>query len=339
MSTVFPSVTPPGPNSTDRTCCSEVQAPMMGTTTHVVLLGEDAPPTDQVIAQLDSYESAWSRFRPGAELTRLGADNGSPTVVSHPTAMLIERAVWAWRRTGGRFDPTVLQAVRDAGYDRTFAELDPPTESPKVPLVVSGDLPVASDSDTATPGCDGIEVDPRVDLVRLPSGVGIDPGGIGKGLAADLAATSAVDLGATGAMVSIGGDLRVGGEPPAEGWEIELDHHVVAPARINLVDGAIATSTTLRRRWATPHGVAHHVIDPRTGRPSSGALVAVSVVAGEAWWAEALATALLVDWVDPGAEPELLELLEAAGALLTFADGAQRAVGAFATSFSFGGDI
>jgi len=31
--------------------------------------------------------------------------------------------------------------------------------------------------------------------------------------------------------------------------------------------------------------------------------------------------------------------LEAAGALLTFADGAQRAVGAFATSFSFGGDI
>ena len=280
---------------------------MMGTTAHVVLLGGDAPPIDRVIAQLDSYESAWSRFRPDAELTRLGAGNGAPTVVSHPTAMLIERAVWAWRRTGGRFDPTVLHAVCAAGYDRSFSEELPP-DAPGTPAADAaaaamspvGFRPTAAGSiDVPVPGCDGIDVDPLVDLVRLPVGVAIDPGGIGKGLAADLAATAAVDGGADGAMVSIGGDLRVAGAAPPEGWEVELDHHIAPVARINLHSGALATSSTLRRRWRTATGTAHHVIDPRTGRSTGGPLVACSVVAGEAWWAEALATALLVGWGDP----------------------------------------
>ena len=129
------------------------------------------------------------------------------------------------------FDPTVLAAVRAAGYDRSFDDL------PQISIL---------DAVAPPPGCDGIEVDTRLDLVRLPAGVGIDPGGIGKGLAADLVATAAVDLGADGAMVSLGGDLRVAGTPPPEGWEIELDHHVVAPApdqparrrRRHLVDAA-----------------------------------------------------------------------------------------------------
>ena len=300
-----------------------IEVPVMGTLGHVVLLGAAAPPVEQVLGQLASLEATLSRFRPDAKLTRLGAGEGRPTLVSHPTTMLIERSVWAWERTGGRFDPTVLHAVRAAGYDRSFDEL------PEISTLDAAALP---------PGCGGIEVDPLIDLVRLPVGVAVDPGGIGKGLAADLVATAAVDLGADGAMVSLGGDLRVAGEPPVEGWEIELDHHVTSPARINLRSGAIATSSTLRRRWTTSEGVAHHVIDPRTGRPSTGPLVACSVLAAEAWWAEALATALLVGWGDPRADDELLELLEDAGALLTFADGHQRTVGPLADSFSPGRD-
>ncbi len=316
---------------------------MMGTTAHVVLTGVDAPPVSQVVAQLDAYESAWSRFRPGAELTRLGAGNGAPTVVSHPTAMLIERAVWAWGRTGGWFDPTVAHAMTAAGYDRSFAELARPCP-PREPSRGTGQdrrsarhgSPEAVPA--PSPGCDGIEVDPRTDLVQLPPGLAIDPGGIGKGFAADLVAVAAVDAGADAAMVSIGGDLRVAGATPIDGWEIELDHHIAPVARMNLHHGAVATSSTLRRRWRTTTGTAHHVIDPRTGRSSAGPLVACSVVAGEAWWAEALATALLVGWgVDTDTDGELAELLVDAGALLTFADGTQMAAGTFASSFSYRG--
>jgi thiamine biosynthesis lipoprotein len=298
-----------------------VEVKVMGTVGHVVLLGAGAPPIGVVVARIEQLEAAWSRFRPGSELSRLGALGDRPALVSHPTALLLQRAVWAWQRTGGRFDPTVLHAVRAAGYDRDFDHLREP---------------VTPGCAEPAPGCGGIEVDPSSDLVRLPPGVGIDPGGIGKGLAADLVATESIERGAHGAMVSIGGDLRVAGSPPAQGWEVALDHHVAEPARVNLLDGAVATSSTLRRRWPTTLGSAHHVIDPRTGRPSTGPVVACSVLAAEAWWAEALATALLVGWGEPGAERELVELLADAGALLTFADGDQRTVGPLADSFSPG---
>jgi thiamine biosynthesis lipoprotein len=252
--------------------------------------------------------------------------------------MLVERAVWAWRRSGGWFDPTVLDAVRRVGYDRSFDEL----ADRSIDVVAPPSTPPSADASTEcspAPGCSGIEVDDRLDLVRLPVGVGVDPGGIGKGLAADLVATGAVERGADAAMVSIGGDLRVAGEPPPEGWEIELDHHLTDPARVNVLDGAVATSSTLRRRWRTADGPAHHVIDPRTGRPSTGPVVACSVLAAEAWWAEALATSLLVGWGRADDQGELVDLLDDAGALLTFADGHQQLVGPLADSFSPGRDL
>ena len=106
--------------------------------------------------------------------------------------MLVERAVWAWSHTGGRFDPTVLAAVSAAGYDRSFDQIR--------------DVTVTQIPPVPAPGCAGVDVDMDIDLFRLPAGVAIDPGGIGKGLAADLVATTAVELGADAAMVSIGGN-------------------------------------------------------------------------------------------------------------------------------------
>ena len=41
--------------------------------------------------------------------------------------------------------------------------------------------------------------------------------------------------------------------------------------------------------------LAHHIIDPRTGRPASGGARQVSVLAGSGVLAEALSTAILVD--------------------------------------------
>ena len=318
-------------------------AELMGTTAHVVLTGSAAPDETWVLDRLRRLEATWSRFRDDSELSRLNDAAGAPCVVGAETVDLVERARWAWRRTGGLFDPTVLDAVCAAGYDRSFDELAARTDpaDPTMPADRTAS-PSGSADATPTPGAGGITVDRATGLLQLPVGVRLDPGGIGKGLAADLCATAAVDAGAEGALVSVGGDLRVAGEPPAQGWEIELDHHVVAPARVNLRHGALATSSTLRRRWSTRHGSAHHVIDPRTGRPSESQVVACTVLASQAWWAEALATALLVsggpDAPVAGAErgsPDWAALLADTGALLTHADGTRRAVGAHADSFSW----
>ena len=65
---------------------------------------------------IERLESLWSRFRPDSELSRLNEASGMPFVVSPETFEIIEHAIDAWARTGGRFDPTVLAAVASAGY-------------------------------------------------------------------------------------------------------------------------------------------------------------------------------------------------------------------------------
>lgn len=184
------------------------------------------------------------------------------------------------------------------------------------------------------PGLGDALLDRSSRLVWLPPGIRIDPGGLGKGLAADLAAVEAVRDGAEdyGVLVSVGGDLRVAGAAPPEGWEVEIDHQLGVTTRVNLRAGAVATSSVLRRRWNGPDGPRHHVVDPRTGQPSDGPAVAVSVVAAEGWWAEVLATVVLLDATgDAAGVPE--DLLAGAGAFLSLADGTVRALGPLATSF------
>ena len=78
----------------------------------------------------------------------------------------------------------------------------------------------------------------------------------------------------------------VGVEDPADGAR-EL-------ARFGLASGAVATSSRLRRQWRAGGVDVHHLIDPTTGSAAETDVATVTVVAAEAWWAEALATALCV---------------------------------------------
>jgi thiamine biosynthesis lipoprotein len=133
-----------------------------------------------------------------------------------------------------------------------------------------------------------------VDLERstITAGEPIDLGGIGKGAAADLIVR---ELGGdvAGGCINVGGDLRAWGEPPdgATGWSVAVD---AAGVTVSVVEGAIATSSTERRRWPTVDGDAHHLIDPRTGRPAVSDLRAVTVVDESALAAEVLAKAALI---------------------------------------------
>ncbi len=147
-------------------------------------------------------------------------------------------------------------------------------------------------------------------VAPTPAGVGFDPGGIGKGLAADLVVAELLAAGAEGACVHIGGDLRVEGCGP---WRVDVadpfDSRRPAVAALALSAGGLATSSRLRRTWWRGGARRHHIIDPVTGRPADTDVVAVTVITGEAWRAEVLATSALLAGV-AGA----LRVLEDAGA-------------------------
>ena len=290
---------------------------VMSTRAHVIVAATDLDHAEvlahSAVARLVRLERQWSRFVPASELSRLNANSGTPVRLSSDTLLLVQRAAEAWDRTEGRFDPTVLPALIAAGYDTTFQsglgdDLPPP-------------LPIRP-----APGCAGITIRGRE--VTLPKGVMIDPGGIGKGLAADLVVDLVMAAGAIGVCINVGGDLRVSGRPSnGERWSVDLEHPTQPErslGRVELHEEALVSSWRTRRTWGPLDHRRHHLIDPRTGIPAWTGLAGVSVLAADAWWAEALATAFFLAGAD-GA-PALVRH-HGVAALLVRADGAVRGFG------------
>lgn len=295
----------------------------MGTDCHVLVA---APAREKALLALATtrvalLEQSWSRFRPDSELCRLNARAGStPVAVSADLLLLAERMTEAWHLTGGLFDPTVLASMVALGYDADLA------------TVTARMIPAADDVVVLpAPGMQGVAIDHALRTVRLPAGVGIDPGAIGKGLAADIVVEELLAAGATGVLVNLGGDISIGGSLD-ERWVIGIEDTAanVPSALVTLPYGSqragIATSTTSKRRWAA--GRRHHIVDPRTGWMAADDITQATVVSDEAWRAEVLATtALLAD------DAALADAIHRAGAWcrLVRTDGTVRILGELPT--------
>jgi thiamine biosynthesis lipoprotein len=286
---------------------AELEFRVMGTNAHLIVVAADDRHARHAALsardRLHELEARWSRFLPDSEVSRLNAASGAPVVVSSDTLALVERAVEGWRRTQGSFDPTVLDALVAQGYDRDFDAIDHAAPAP--------------DDPRPAPGCAGITVDRIVGAVRLPRGVHFDPGGIGKGLAADLVAAEVMGHDIDGVCVNLGGDLRVEGQSPdGHGWIVDLEHPLTGRSmtHVRLRTGAVASTWRTRRVWGPPPARRHHLIDPRTGAPALSGLAGTTVLAGRAWWAEVLAKAAFLDGAARGGA--LLAAHQASGFLV-----------------------
>jgi FAD:protein FMN transferase len=255
----------------------------MGTQAHLLVVGGPSGLAEAGQRRVMDLHRRWSRFDQASEVSRLNAAQGTPQRVSAETRALVACAALGWQRTGGRFDPTVHDAVVAAGYDRDFALMERLG-------------PGAAEPTGSPPGCAGITVDDRAGTVHLPAGVRFDPGGIGKGLAADVTVGELLALGAEGVCVNLGGDLRVAGAgPDGEGWRVDVpDPRSGLPwGQLRLLEGAVATSSTCRS-WTRGGETLHHLIDPRTGTPAETGVRGATVVAATAWEAEVAAKAAVL---------------------------------------------
>lgn len=235
--------------------------------------------------RLEDLESRWSRFIPTSEISALNAASGEWYSVSAITTELIMRAEVARQRTKGRFNALMHDQLVDHGYDRSFELLES-----------SGHQPVARPASTAPVELSGAEV-------RLPMGCGFDPGGLGKGFAADLVRADLLEAGAQWVVVSLGGDIAFGGEAIREHTQEVLVDDPRSPggvfATTRVAGGALATSTVVGRQWQRGEVVIHHLLDPRSGTSvdTSGpaARIGASVYASAAWWADVVAKVLVID--------------------------------------------
>lgn len=271
----------------------------MGTTAHVVVNGGPGDLLGFARARIEDLEGRWSRFREDSEISRL--NHHGYARVGPDTELLVVRSISGWRRTGGRFDPTVYGSMLRLGYACTFD---------RIGAVGAAAPPVSA------PGCAGIEV--VAGTVRLPPGAGFDPGGIGKGLAADIVASEMLERGADGAVVNLGGDVRAAGSSDVGGWVVRVEEPLAGiDATFAFAEGAVATSTPLRRVWTQGGEARHHLVDPARGLPlGEDAPVLVSMIAAEGWWAEVCTKAAMIL-----PRPLIGGMLEEAAALVSYRDG------------------
>jgi FAD:protein FMN transferase len=280
----------------------------MGTNVEVLL---DAPPSPEARAALaavreefERLEQVFSRFRPDSELSLLNA--AGTLDASDDLLEVVELAVAARERTGGRFDPTLHDALVAAGYDRSFDQLEADGASRPFP-------------DPAA----GRDVVVRGRRVELGPGVRLDLGGIVKGYAADRCAAMLARLGPC--LVNAGGDIAVAGARAGGPWPVA----VPLPGgqlTLALASGGLATSGRDRRRWRRCGEERHHLIDPATCRPAEGGPLTVTVAGASAADAEVVAKAIFL--AGAGAEREAERL--GAPAVIVDGDGNPRLTGALA---------
>jgi len=245
-----------------------------------------AAAVDRALSVFPAVDAACTRFDPDSPLMRVNARPDRWHRVPPLLFRAVEEAHRAYERTHGRFDPRVLRALVDLGYDRS--------------------LPFAG-GDVSTPGSRRRRPSPGPWRPRFRGGdrpelhLGgepIDLGGIGKGLAVRWAA-EALDGHLDAYLVDAGGDCACrGAGPDGHGWRIGVEDPRPEPgpplAVIEVRDRAVATSSIRLRRWRSGGTAAHHLLDPATGRPGGAGLLAVTVIADDPAEAEVTSKALFL---------------------------------------------
>jgi thiamine biosynthesis lipoprotein len=279
---------------------------------HLATRADDAEAAARDAGRVAGRVVAWSRLLtrhdPGSPLMRLNADPRAIVPLGPTLAAALAWAGDAGRMTGGLVDVTHLA-------ERLAAESAAGTVGPAAAALsrTSGWHLDASGSRRTT-------------VTRTP-GTGFDLDGVGKGWIADRA------LGllrrCPGAVVDADGDVAVR-VAPADRWEIGVEDprgvgdllavivladEPGAPGRGRRTWG-VATSGTSVHRFGPD---AHHLIDPRTGRPAATDVVQATVLASGAAAAEAFAKSAVI--LGSAAGLDFLDRAGVAGAIVLLEDG------------------
>jgi FAD:protein FMN transferase len=236
-------------------------------------------------AEVRRIELKYSRYRADSELSRINAvaADGGETFVDPETRGLIDFAQACHRKSDGAFD--ITSGLLRAGWDFKGASL--PTQS-------------ALDRLLPRIGMDKVKLT-DVGVAFARAGMELDFGGLGKEYAGDRAAEICVSLGAQHGFVDLGGDIRViGPQPDGQPWRIGIRDPrdpALLIAEVRLQSGALATSGDYERFMEVDGRRYCHILDPRTGWPSSG-LSSVTVITDRCLVAGSLATSAMVKGAD-----------------------------------------
>jgi FAD:protein FMN transferase len=268
--------------------------------------------------EIEGLEGRLSLYRPTSEIAHVNARAAQgPVRVSPAVFGLLQRAKELSQATAGAFDITIAPLVRCWGFMSGTGRMPGPEEVAGAKAVVGMGL-VELDAEELT-----------VSFAR--EGVMLDLGAIGKGYAVEVGAELLREAGVTNALLH-GGTSTVcalGHPPDQECWKVAIEpppraEHIQPHgllAKVPLRDEAMSVSAVWGRSFRAEGRNFGHVLDPRTGQPVSGAMLA-AVALPSATETDALSTALLV--LGEAGQGRLAELRPGLRSLVITPDSSER---------------
>lgn len=240
---------------------------------------------DHLERNFHDYHASWTPWET-SDLSRINESIQAGSRVSAPQQVLplIIASKDLFEKSNGLFNPAIGNLINLWQMHRhDESDISPPDAADIGRLVMQN--PEMSD----------IHIDGTLVKSSNP-GVQLSLGAFAKGYAIDLAMDYLQSQDIANAVINAGGDLRVIGQHGERPWRIGIRHPrqdgVIAwlDAKAN---ESIFTSGDYERFYMHAGKRYHHILDPRTGYPATGA-ISVTVIHHDAGIADAAATALFV---------------------------------------------
>ena len=261
---------------------------LMGTRFDITVVAKDSVQSnayiDLAIEEITRIEKLISSWDPGSQTSEINRNAGiKPVKVDEELFTLIGRSVELSKLTDGAFDISFASMDRIWKFDGSMTEM-PSEEKVKQSVAKVGYRNIILDSENLTV------------FLKIPE-MKIGFGAIGKGYAADRAKNLLMSKGVSAGIINASGDMNTWGkQPDGKHWKVAITNPMdknKAFATLPINEGAVVTSGNYEK-YVSFNGTRYtHIIDPRTGYPSSG-IISATVFAPKAELADALATSIFV---------------------------------------------
>ena len=263
---------------------------------------------DECMNLCSHYEQLFDKNIPTSDIARINSGRASTTSVDHDTAVLIDKAIEYSRMTDGQFDITI--APVSALWD-----FHPGSEQ----------IPSDADIRKALHFVDyhNITVDTVNDTVTtLTDNIRVDVGAVAKGYIADRIADHLGSYDIDGAIINMGGDIRMtGSKSDKENFIIGINDPFDSGnciEALSVSDTAVATSGLYERSFVTGRNRYHHILSVDTGYPVDTDVESVTVITADAVDADCLCTVAIIS--GSAKAMELMESLDSTEAILVLSD-------------------
>lgn len=241
------------------------------------------------------YQSLFDKNIPESDIARINSLGAGTLSVDADTASLIDKALSYSDISDGKFDITVnpVSALWDfhEGGETIPSEKD---IAEALPFVDHNNIEVDTEKNTVTVKADGVS---------------IDTGGAAKGFIADRIADYLSTCQISGAIINMGGDIKlIGNKPDDSLFNIGIKNPNspdTCLSSLYVSDKAVATSGTYERAFTKDGRLYHHILDVSTGYPADTDVTSVTVITDSAVDADCLCTVCILL-----GSKEALELIE-----------------------------